>query len=327
MTLKKRAAFTAFSMIVVLLALAIATAPSRGQSSTTPTTRQRVVGSQPTPSPTPIVPGIAQTTPIVIAAVALTPSAALNAATQNNRLKFNLNWTFGGRPQRGWYLYEALIGRELGAEKSAGTTDFAQALARWQQSNSLAPTGVLDANTLYQMIAVWQSRRIQEQDRAEATPAQLLTAPIIDFYDPTRALDLLKVERQTYAAYKRMVAAAAADSSLKLNATSNGELSIAEKYLKIVSAFRSREYQDQLRRQSPNAGRAGLAVNSPHFTGRALDVYVGGEPVDTQDFNRAIQVNTPVYKWLVKNAARFGFYPYYYEPWHWEYVPNNSLIY
>ncbi len=75
-----------------------------------------------------------------------------------------------------------------------------------------------------------------------------------------------------------------------------------------------------LRRQSPNAGRAGLAVNSPHFTGRALDLYVGGQPVETRDDNRAVQVQTPVYQWLVRNAARFGFRPYFYEPWHWEYV-------
>ena len=98
------------------------------------------------------------------------------------------------------------------------------------------------------------------------------------------------------------------------------ELAPAEKYLKIVSAFRSREYQEQLRRQSPNAGSAGLAVNSPHFTGRALDLYVGGEPVDSKDSNRAVQVSTPVYRWLVQNARRFGFRPYFYEPWHWEYV-------
>jgi LAS superfamily LD-carboxypeptidase LdcB len=59
-------------------------------------------------------------------------------------------------------------------------------------------------------------------------------------------------------------------------------------------------------------------VNSPHFTGRALDVYVGGDPVDTKDANRAIR-STPAYQWLVRNAERFGFRPYY-EPWHWEYV-------
>jgi len=48
---------------------------------------------------------------------------------------------------------------------------------------------------------------------------------------------------------------------------------------------------------------------------------VGGEPVSTDDRNRAIQVNTKVYQWLVKNAESFGFYPYFYEPWHWEYRP------
>jgi LAS superfamily LD-carboxypeptidase LdcB len=107
-----------------------------------------------------------------------------------------------------------------------------------------------------------------------------------------------------------MIAAAAEDPSLMLG-----------QYFKIVSAFRSREYQDELRRKSPNAGSAGLAVNnSPHFTGRALDLYVGGSPVDTRDSNRAIQVNTPAYRWLVRNAERFGFRPYFYEPWHWEYV-------
>jgi len=128
------------------------------------------------------------------------------------------------------------------------------------------------------------------------------------------------VERSTYAAYKQMIAAAIADPSLKLAHTDKSELAPTENFLKIISAFRSREYQEELRRKSPNAGSAGLAVNSPHFTGRALDLYVGGDPVDTADSNRAIQVNSPPYKWLVLNAGRFGFRPYFYEPWHWEYV-------
>ncbi len=283
-----------------------------------------VTGTQPAPTiiTTTAAPA---STPIVPAAI-LTTGAAISAAQQNSRLKFNLDWSFGGRQQRGWYLYTALINRETGTEKDAFTTDFALAIARWQQINNLAVTGVLDADTWYRMIAVWQARRIKEQDRAEAAPSQLLSAPIIDFYDQTRAAELLKVEKQTYAAYKRMIAAAGQDSSLKLVVASNGELSIAEKRLKIISSFRSKDYQAQLRRQSPNAGRAGLALNSPHFTGRALDLYVGGEPVDTRDSNRSVQVNTPVYKWLVKNAARFGFYPYYYEPWHWEYIPPVSAI-
>ena len=117
-----------------------------------------------------------------------------------------------------------------------------------------------------------------------------------------------------------MIAAAAKDLKLPLDA--DGKITASEKSLKIISAFRSPEYQQKLRAQSPNAGRAGLAINSPHFTGRALDIYVGGDPVSTKDANRAIQVNTKAYRWLVKNAENFGFIPYFYEPWHWEYHPQ-----
>jgi LAS superfamily LD-carboxypeptidase LdcB len=182
----------------------------------------------------------------------------------------------------------------------------------------LSPAGVLEEDSLMAMVSQWQNSRLK--NREYALPDQLLTAPTADFYDPERFPELRQVERNTYAAYKQMVAAAIADSSLNLAHTTSDELAAGEKFFKIISAFRSREYQDELRRKSPNAGSAGLAVNSPHFTGRALDIYVGGDPVDTRDSNRAVQVNTPAYKWLVRNAGRFGFRPYFYEPWHWEYV-------
>jgi hypothetical protein len=238
------------------------------------------------------------------------------AAAENARLKMELDWNFGGKTQRGWYLYIPLMKELLGTNKSEESRGFALALSRWQKSNGLAPSGVLDSETLFRMIAVWQSRRIK--DRTVPPADKLFTAPIADFYDPTRALELRQVEPQTYAAYKRMAAAAA--SSLKLERTRDGELAPGEQYLKIVSAFRSPEYQEKLRQQSPNSGPAGLAKVSPHFTGRALDLYVGGDPVSTLDSNRALQVNTKAYQWLVKNAVKFGFYPYFYEPWHWEYV-------
>jgi hypothetical protein len=240
------------------------------------------------------------------------------AATQNAQLSKDLIWTFGGKSQRGWYLYIYLIQRLLNTKHDAASSQFASDLSRWQKKAGLKSSGVLDAETLYAMIKTWQDARLK--DRSPAPPDQLFTAPISDFYDPTRAEDLRQVERRTYAAYKRMVSAAVADRSLGLGHTSRGELTAGEKFLKIVSAFRSREYQEKLRRESPNAGSAGLAVNSPHFTGRALDLYVGGDPVDTTDSNRAVQVNTHVYQWLVKNAERFGFRPYCYEPWHWEFV-------
>lgn len=242
----------------------------------------------------------------------ITPSStAFSAvATQNAVLRNEVNWTFGGKQQRGWYLYDLLIGKTLDTPHDPITNDFAATLAKWQKKRGLRSDGLLDEASLMKLVSHWQSDRLKS--RTPATPAQLVLAPATDFYDSGRATELRQVERNTYEAYKKMIAAAHADPALNLKST--------DKYLKIISAFRSPEYQEQLRRQSPNAGRAGLAVNSPHFTGRALDIYVGGSPVDTKDSNRAIQVNTPAYRWLVRNAERFGFRPYFYEPWHWEYV-------
>jgi len=232
------------------------------------------------------------------------------AATQNAVLRNEVNWSFGGKQQRGWYLYDLLIGKTLDTPHDPVTNDFAASLAKWQKKRGLRSDGLLDEASLMKLVSHWQSDRLK--NRAPATPDQLVLVPASDFYDPGRATELRQVERNTYEAYKEMIAAAHADPSLNLKAT--------DKYFKIISAFRSAEYQEQLRQKSPNAGRAGLAVNSPHFTGRALDIYVGGSPVDTKDSNRAIQVNTPAYRWLVRNAERFGFRPYFYEPWHWEYV-------
>jgi D-alanyl-D-alanine carboxypeptidase len=245
-------------------------------------------------------------------------SSLSSAVPQNVLFSNDLEWKFGGKTQHGWYLYTPLINRLLNTTNDVNSIGFAKSLSVWQKQMGLQSTGVLNDQSLYGMITVWQGARFKS--REVARPDQLLTAPISDFYDPTRELELRQVERETYAAYKRMVAAAAADRSLKLAHTAKNELAPGEKFLKIVSAFRSREYQDKLRRESPNSGSAGLAVNSPHFTGRALDLYVGGDPVDTRDSNRKVQVETRVYKWLVRNAERFGFRPYFYEPWHWEYV-------
>jgi uncharacterized protein YcbK (DUF882 family) len=244
------------------------------------------------------------------------PAGLQAAAFENTRLKNALVWTFGARRQNGWYIYVPLIQQTIETEAEAETPEFAQAVSVWQQKSGLPSSGRLDSETLLKMVEWWQARRL----RSSAYPSEkeLLNAPIDDFYDRSRDAALLQVERETYDAYKKMVAAAAKE--LKLKTTKTGELAPDEKYLRIISAFRSREYQEKLRRESPDSGRAGLAVNSPHFTGRALDIYVGGEPTITKDPNRAVQVQTPAYKWLVKNAARFGFYPYYYEPWHWEYV-------
>ena len=230
------------------------------------------------------------------------------AAKQNATLQNDLNWTFGKKQQRGWSIYVPLISRLIGTEAGTESTDFAAALSRWQRTNNLTPNGILGGETMYRMIQTWQAARLQ--NRTPARDDQLITVPASEFYDASRPDEQRRIERSTYAAYQRLLAAAATAGAAEGS------------HLKIISAHRSREYQDNLRRKDPQAGSAGLAINSPHFTGRALDLYVGGDPVDTKDANRSIQVRTRTYLWLVKNAEHFGFRPYPYEPWHWEYMGN-----
>ncbi|MEK6303196.1 MAG: M15 family metallopeptidase [Acidobacteriota bacterium] len=229
-----------------------------------------------------------------------------------------LKWSFGGKAQRGWALYIPLILEAVGTGKGVESPEFAKAVARWQTHRGLRANGIVDQETWSEMIREFQSRRMT--DRSSPPSDSLVVVPPADFYDDERPAELRQVERNAYAAYKRMITVAAKVRSLGLRVTASGALDPAEKYLKIISAFRTREHQDRLRQAEPQAGRAGLAVNSTHFTGRALDLYVGGEPVSTAEGNRLFQTRTPVYRWLVKNAGKFGFRPYFYEPWHWEYV-------
>ena len=228
----------------------------------------------------------------------------------------------GRKPQTGWHLYTSLIQKTIKTDKNENTVEFAREVYLWQLNRRLRASGIVNRQTLYSFIKFWQSQRVKPI--VLAREYQLLTAPISDFYDPTRDIELLKLEKRTYAAYKRLIAAAISDESLGLKLDGEGKLNQDEKFLKIVSSYRSPKYQASLRKKQPGASRAQIAFKSPHFTGRALDIYVGGEPVTTKDFNRAIQVKTRAYKWLVKNADKFGFYPYFYEPWHWEYVPENK---
>lgn len=257
-------------------------------------------------------------------------SEAKIAAEMNLKLRDDLNWEFGGKPQHGWRLYAPLVCQLVGAEgksADAASRTFAEKIARWQFGVGLPKTGIIDQETWYRMIATWQERRLKE--KFAATPDKLTLAAASEWYDPTREADLRKVEAKTYAAYRKMLAAALADKSLQLltvrDREGKRELAFDEKRLKLISAFRSQEYQNQLRaRAGGNPSSAGLAKVSAHLTGHALDIYIAGEPVDTNYANRALQVNSPVYLWLVKHARKFGFVPYFYEPWHWEYIGDGK---
>jgi LAS superfamily LD-carboxypeptidase LdcB len=55
-----------------------------------------------------------------------------------------------------------------------------------------------------------------------------------------------------------------------------------------------------------------------------MDLFLGAAPgyppESSADANRLFQSRSEIYAWLVANAGRFGFTPYPFEPWHWEWT-------
>ena len=107
--------------------------------------------------------------------------------------------------------------------------------------------------------------------------------------------------------------------------------------IKIASAFRSVDRQAEIVRAKLAEGLsldAVLCVSAPpgyseHHSGRAIDVTTdeGVAPLEPE-FEK-----TRAFRWLSKNAGRFGFvlsypaenpYGYDYEPWHWCYRSSEA---
>ncbi len=105
--------------------------------------------------------------------------------------------------------------------------------------------------------------------------------------------------------------------------------------IKIGSAFRSVDRQAEIIRAKLAEGLSldtVLCVSAPpgyseHHSGRAIDVTSDeGEAPLEPEFEK-----TRAFRWLSKNAGRFGFflsypvgnpYGYDYEPWHWCFMPK-----
>ncbi|WP_150467362.1 D-alanyl-D-alanine carboxypeptidase family protein [Francisella sp. SYW-9] len=105
----------------------------------------------------------------------------------------------------------------------------------------------------------------------------------------------------------------------------------------IVSGFRSYEYQQKIIDRKLANGQTleqitkvnALPGQSEHHTGRAIDLTTADEKeVLTEEFEK-----TKAFKWLTKNASKFGFkmsfppknkYGFIYEPWHWCYQNEEN---
>jgi hypothetical protein len=240
---------------------------------------------------------------------------AFAPAAQAERLSLDtLDLTAFGRPERGWAVYAPLASHELGVPCPPGAPAFAAALARWQDAHALPASGVMDAASFGALKSLWQSRRPFLAVRAQGVcPAPPPEAALASAQPGEIAGKPVQLRKRALKAYRRM-AAAARRALPDLDAET----------LRIFSGYRSPAYDDARCAAQGNCDGVARAQCSAHRTGLALDLMLGAAPgfaVDSSAAqNRRWQAATPAYRWLVANAARFGFVNYPFEPWHWEWT-------
>ena len=231
---------------------------------------------------------------------------------------YSLEWTPFGATEVGWGAYLPLLQKELGTDCEPGASDFAAALAAFQTRYALPATGGFDQATFEVLKGVLQERRpfVMARVRDECPdPPPLRELGYLEA--PEEHADRLTrlLRRDVLASYRRMVAAARAEVP---------EVRNDPELLQIFSGFRDPEADAARCAAERNCDGLRRAVCSPHRTGTAVDLYVGqllGMGVDsTNPASRQHMTQGATYRWLVKNAGRFGFTPYVYEPWHWEWI-------
>jgi len=225
-------------------------------------------------------------------------------------------WAPFGVPETGWDAYAPSIAHEIRTGCGPTTAGFAAALAGWQKDHKLSPTGEVEANTFEAMRVAWMLRRpfvtATRDGSCPAEPAPGVLAPSRP--DEGYFGKVVQLRPGALAAYRRLreaarreVPAVQADPAL----------------LALVSGYRSAA-TDAERCRTQACGGPARANCSAHRTGLAVDLYLGAapghDPISSAEPNRSYQAATPAYRWLVANAERFGFVPYPYEPWHWEWT-------
>ncbi|HEY2659124.1 MAG TPA: D-alanyl-D-alanine carboxypeptidase family protein [Caulobacteraceae bacterium] len=219
-----------------------------------------------------------------------------------------------GRPEQGWAVYAPTIQRDIATRCRPERAGFAGALARWQTKQPLPPTGVFDTASLAPMKAAWQSKRPFVAIRAQGVCPLPPAETALEAAKPEETLGkAVQLRPGALKAYRRMVAAARDEIP---------SLAAEPDVLKLFSGYRSPAADDARCAAEGNCQGVVRAACSAHRTGLALDLDVGAAPgfmVDSSaDPNRLFQSRTPAYRWLVRNAVRFGFVNYVFEPWHWE---------
>jgi hypothetical protein len=236
------------------------------------------------------------------------------ASAANGQSLDHLVWSPFGRLEVGWRVYAPLIEREIGYACPPATQGFASAYAPWQHHHGRPEDGVFKPDDFRRMLVDMELRRPFVQLTAKGicppppAPQALATATPNEAYGGKA----VQLRAGALAAYRRMVSAARAQGLAK-----------GANVLKLVSGFRG-PAEEASRCADGGCNTVTRAHCSAHRTGLALDLYLphapGEDPTATDDGNRLAMVRSPEYRWLVANADRFGFLPYPYEPWHWEWT-------
>jgi hypothetical protein len=266
-------------------------------------------GAAPAASPPPAPPPVAAATDC---------NAGPAAAAQANAASLQtLAWAPFGRAETGWETYAPLIAREIRTACPPPSRGFADALAAWERGQNLPADGTLSAAVFDRLKGVIQMRRpfvrLSARKICPAAPAEsalALAGPGEGFGG--KAIELRPA---ALAAWRRMAAAARAEDP---------RIAVDPNNLTIFSGFRSPAADTARCGAEHNCNGLVRATCSAHRTGLAMDLYVGQAPGfgpdSSADANRLFMSRTPAYRWLVAHADRFGFVPYPFEPWHWEWT-------
>jgi len=265
-----------------------------------------------TSAPPPLVgaPAVCETNDVAPAG-----AAAANAASLSS-----LAWSPFGKPETGWEIYAPRIAAEIGTGCAPGSDGFAAALARWQDGNSLPRTGIVDAAAFAVMLPRWHlARPFVRTNRDGICPGappetDLATASAAESYGGKT----IQLRPAALEAYRRMAAQARAAGVLH-----------RPEALKIYSGFRSPDADARRCARDGNCQGLIRTICSAHRTGLAVDLFIdaapGFGPDSSDDVNRLTMARSPLYRWMVVNAGRFGFVNYVYEPWHWEWIGEPLL--
>ncbi|MFN4194571.1 MAG: D-alanyl-D-alanine carboxypeptidase family protein [Thermosynechococcus sp.] len=200
----------------------------------------------------------------------------------------------------------------------------------WAIASAIVLVGLVGAGAVWFLNRATESPIATETDPTVTSTENLLghlpyeEAPLSEL-EPVSADGQIKLRRAAAERFRAMVAAAQQEGV----------------GLMPLSGFRSKQDQDYLffevkEQRAQRASERALVSAPPgyseHHTGYAIDIGDGARP---ETHLKETFEETPAFRWLEKNAARFSFELSFprnnpqgvsYEPWHWRFVGDRHSL-